>query len=218
LIAPGDRETADTRDVVRITFSFTLSENVRPGRQWVIARCAGVPEQRFPLMIRRPTAAGSSVRGPPRAVVPAPATPEQAAARAWWVGHSAEILANFRNGQCTDWAARKRTDIVERVMEAAFVAMQTGKPFPAIDFTAKNWATLAKLAGLTVASTPVAGAIVVWQPGVEGAAEGSGHVAYVESVTHTSFTTSEMNLGGPYMMGSRTLSKAPVAGRVFIYP
>jgi surface antigen len=87
-----------------------------------------------------------------------------------------------------------------------------------VDFIAKDWAAFARLAGMTVKAVPVAGAIVVWQPGVEGAAGESGHVGYVESVANGRFTTSEENFGAPYQMGSRTLSAAPIRGRLFIYP
>jgi hypothetical protein len=40
----------------------------------------------------------------------------------------------------------------------------------------------------------------------------------VESVGKTTFRVSEENFGKPYRMDVRTLSTAPVSGRVFIYP
>lgn len=226
LIAPGDRQTAITSQADRVTFSFTVSPSAKPGRRWVIAACAGVAPQKFPLTILSPRADSGGIQA---AVVPdaapvqvqplaAPATPEQAAARAWWTDGGSKMLAVFRTGQCTDWASSKRPDIIERIEEAAYVADRLGKPFPDVDFVAKNWATLAKAAGMTISDTPVAGAIVVWQPGVEGASPDSGHVGYVESVGKGTFTTSEENVGAPYVMGHRTLSSAPVGGRVFIEP
>jgi hypothetical protein len=214
LTAPGDQQTAITKNAASVTFSFKVGETVRPGRQWVIARCTGAPAQRFPLVVRAPSHASATLVMPS---LPAAVTPVQRAARAWWAQQGPAILANFRNGQCTDWASQKRPDIVERVEEAAYIAQQTGKPFPHVDFLAKDWATFARLAGMIVSAVPVVGAIVVWQPGVEGAAD-VGHVGYVESVLNGSFTTSEENVGAPYQMGSRTLSTTPVPGRLFIYP
>jgi hypothetical protein len=140
-----------------------------------------------------------------------------AAAKQWWKTSGAKLLAGFRNGQCTDWASRQRPDIVERVMEASLEAKLLRRPFPKVDFVAKNWASLAQLAGLTVRATPVKGAIAVWQPHVQGA-KGSGHVGYVDSVGNGTFTVTEENFGKPYKMTSRTLAAAPLAGRVFIYP
>jgi hypothetical protein len=221
LIAPGDRQTAITREADRVTFEFTLSSGVKPGRRWVVARCAGVAAQKFPLQVLPLAGTSSRPRAASRPLPTTslkPATPEQAAARAWWAGQADQILSVFRNGQCTDWASQKRPDIVERIEEAAHAASLDGTAFPEVDFIAKDWATFARLAGMTVRSTPVAGALVVWQPGVEGAAPEYGHVGYVESVTRGRFTTSEENFGAPYVMGSRTLSTAPVAGRLFIYP
>jgi hypothetical protein len=140
-----------------------------------------------------------------------------AEAKAWWKSQGVTLLTVFRNGQCTDWASRKRPDIVERVEEAAYAAKLLHKPFPKVDFVAKDWAAAATAAGLTVSPTPVKGAIAVWQPGVEGAL-GTGHVGYVESVGKGAFRVSEENFGKPYRMDVRTLSTAPVSGRVFIYP
>lgn len=101
--------------------------------------------------------------------------------------------------------------------ETSLTAKLLHKSFPPVNFVAKNWATLAQQAGLTVRDTPVAGAIVVWQPHVQGA-QGTGHVGYVSAVGNGTFTVREENLGWVYEMTSRTLPAAPVAGRVFIYP
>jgi len=145
----------------------------------------------------------------------------QAAQTEWGQGAGAQFLASFRNGQCTDWAAQKRPDIVESIWAQSIAngVLTPGQP-STIDFTAKNWAALAQAAGLTVKNTPVVGAIAVWQPGVDGGVT-TGHVGYVESVSASgaTFATSEMNdLGVPYRMIYRTLSSAPLAGRTFIYP
>jgi surface antigen len=153
------------------------------------------------------------------AVATAGTTPQQAAAlaRGWWSQHRTTALAYLRNGQCTDWAARKRPDVIERIYEASIEAKLLGRRFPAFDLDAKNWATLARAAGLKVAATPAVGALVVWQPGVEGAGP-PGHVGYVEYVADGVFRESEMNVGAPYVLARRTLSATPVAGRLFILP
>jgi len=145
-----------------------------------------------------------------------PATQAAAQATQWWQANGVKLMTVFRNGQCTDWVSRKRPDVVERVEEASLVAKLLHRPFPKVDFTAKNWAKLAELGGLKVGTTPTVGAIAVWQPGVEGAKK-TGHVGYVESVAGGSFTVSEENFGKAYVVGKRTLPAAPLAGRLFIY-
>lgn len=79
-------------------------------------------------------------------------------------------------GQCTWWAQYKRQDEnLQRMGNAQF------------------WAGGAASRGYRVGSTPVAGATVVFQPGVEGAG-GAGHVAHVEKVYPGGwFLVSEMN-------------------------
>jgi surface antigen len=146
-------------------------------------------------------------------------TPQQAAtiAHQWWAQHRATVATYMRNGQCTDWVWRKRPDIVERIYEASIQAKLLGRPFPRFDLDARYWATLARAAGLRVSTSPVAGAAVVWQPGVEGAGA-PGHVAYVEYVGGGTFRFSEMNAGAPFVLARRSLSTAPVAGRLFILP
>lgn len=144
----------------------------------------------------------------------------QAQAALSWAQDGAAILAGFRGtGQCTDWAAQKRPDVIERVTEANYVDEHFGTPAVELG-NALTWANAAAAAGMTVSSTPVAGALVVWQPGVEGANAGTGHVGYVESVSPdgSTFSTSEMNVGAPFQMGHRTLSSVPVQGRQFIWP
>lgn len=79
-------------------------------------------------------------------------------------------------GQCTWWAAYKRSDE---------------------DFSgfgdAWNWANAAQARGYTVTTTPAANATVVFAPGVEGAS-GLGHVSHVEQVLTDGWVlVSEMN-------------------------
>jgi surface antigen len=82
---------------------------------------------------------------------------------------------------------------------------------------AMNWATNAQVHGIPVGSTPVAGAIAVFQPNQDGA-HGYGHVAYVESVAGSQMTISEMDWGysekEQQQVHIRTL---PWAGVQFIY-
>jgi len=61
--------------------------------------------------------------------------------------------------------------------------------------SAANWAYAAASFGLRTGTTPVAGATVVFAPGVQGASSG-GHAAYVEAVLANGwFIVSEMNFG-----------------------
>jgi surface antigen len=110
--------------------------------------------------------------------------------------------------------------VIERVYEATVVAELFHRLPPPQLGAAQTWAAVAADVGLHVSDTPVAGALVVWQEGVEGANPETGHVGYVESVSPdgATFSTSEMNDGGPHVMGFRTLSATPVAGRSFILP
>jgi surface antigen len=79
-------------------------------------------------------------------------------------------------GQCTWWAQYKRQDENLRRMG-----------------NARYWAAGAAARGYRVGRTPVRGATVVFQPGVEGAG-GAGHVAHVEKVYPGGwFLVSEMN-------------------------
>lgn len=151
-----------------------------------------------------------------------PLMSEEAALKAHerWLAEGAAILAGYRSGQCTDWAAQKRPDVVQRVFEARVVAelMRTALP-PSLG-NAENWASSATAAGMTVSEWPATGALVVWQEGVEGANPGTGHIGYVESLSPdgSTFSDSSMNVGGLYKMGYRTRSSAPVPGRLFIWP
>jgi surface antigen len=71
-------------------------------------------------------------------------------------------------GQCT-WGAK------EKFHQATGV-------YPALYGNAKDWAASARSAGWTVVVDAQAGAIVVFQPGVQGADRTYGHVAWVDSV------------------------------------
>jgi surface antigen len=84
---------------------------------------------------------------------------------------------------------------------------------------AANWANAARARGMAVGSAPVAGAAVVFQPGVQGAG-GGGHVSHVEAVYGNGwFLVSEMNFywnGGGWGRVSFRYAHAG-AGVSFIY-
>jgi surface antigen len=67
-------------------------------------------------------------------------------------------------GQCTWYAFSMRPDLSPHLWGNAY-----------------NWAYSARVSGASVGYTPRAGAIVVFQPGVQGA-WGAGHVGYVLAV------------------------------------
>jgi LysM repeat protein len=109
----------------------------------------------------------------------------------------AHSLNWFPYGQCTWWAANQRPDIGSRVVG-----------------NAAAWAYSARAAGLATGTVPRVGAIVVYQPGAQGAGW-VGHVAYVTSVSGSSFTISEMNFNAWGRVDTRNSWAGP--GVSFIY-
>ena len=100
-------------------------------------------------------------------------------------------------GQCTWWAATRRADI--------------GKPIPGWG-NAATWAGSAASAGYTVDGSPSAGSVVVFQPGVLGAAAYYGHVAMVEEVRKDgSILISESNALGLGVVSTREISASQLA-------
>lgn len=96
------------------------------------------------------------------------------------------LAGGFPAGQCTEWAFKMRPEIV----------VDSTLANPSLhNWNASHWAANAKAAGFAVGTTPQVGAIVVWQPHVDGAG-GPGHVAYVEKVQTGSFYVSEENYAG----------------------
>ncbi|HUY78802.1 MAG TPA: CHAP domain-containing protein [Ktedonobacterales bacterium] len=94
----------------------------------------------------------------------------------WGVTEPANDYYWWAFGQCTWWAQHMRGDENLRHMG-----------------NAQYWAGSAAARGYSVGSTPVVGATVVFQPGVQGAG-GAGHVAHVERVYPDGwFLISEMN-------------------------
>ena len=96
--------------------------------------------------------------------------PQQVAEAAW---------NPFPYGQCTWWAINMRPDLAGSVWGNAW-----------------HWIYEAEWSGVNEGYYPERGAIVVFQPGVEGAGW-YGHVAYVTSVGYNGwFQVSEMNFFG----------------------
>jgi surface antigen len=106
---------------------------------------------------------------------------------------------NFPWGQCTWWAANERPDIGSAVIG-----------------NAASWLYSARAAGLATGTVPRVGAVVVYQPGAQGAAW-TGHVAYVTSVSpdRVHFTISEMNF--PIWGGVTNRTSSTGWGVGFIY-
>jgi hypothetical protein len=129
-----------------------------------------------------------------------------------------ELESMFRNGECTDWAEAKRPDLFERVEVFDFAKVLVGAPRPAREWTAHAWDDNARSIGLPVSSTPTAGAIAVFERGMQGAGRAFGHVAYVEEVYANGLVRiSEMNAaGGRGVATQRILAPGGLAGISFI--
>jgi surface antigen len=112
---------------------------------------------------------------------------------------AATPMNRFYWGQCTWWAANVRPDIGA-----------------AVSGNAANWTGAAQRAGLNTGTVPAQGAIVVYQPGVQGAWY-AGHVARVLAVSpdNATFTVDEMNFPIAGRVTSRTSHVGP--GVTFIY-
>jgi len=146
-------------------------------------------------------------------------TDVQLRARQQWAVQGLAILRTFRNGQCTDLVARMRPDVISLIYQASWAIGFLNATTPIRpDFLARNWARLARAAGLIVSSSSRVGAVVVWQPGIEGADAPTGHVGIVIGISGSRFTTREENVGGTYHYASGSYSTRPLAGRLFILP
>lgn len=173
-------------------------------------------QRRGPLVIahrvhvlqRGPAISRGSVSVHMRAAAPVSRlTPERAQAQAWWTSNANSILAGFHTGasagQCTDYVARRRPDVIESGDVWAYTQYLMGpRDGPVkINWAAKGWVRNAKHDGMSTGNVPRPGAVVVFQPGAYGAAAPDGHVAIVDQVRRDgSFTISEMH--------------APVLGKV----
>ena len=87
----------------------------------------------------------------------------------------------------------------------------TRRAIPTSWGNAGQWLNSAKRAGYTTGSEPAPGAIVVTRE------SWWGHVAYVESVSGSSFTVSEMNYSGWGVVSHRTISANDSVIKGFVY-
>lgn len=173
-----------------------------------------LPDALPPVSIYPPDAtddATAAVQAPTAQILKAPATTQHSQTAAAPIQAVANPPVNIRPaihssgsnyfpwGQCTYWAAQERPDIGSRVIG-----------------NAASWLYSARAAGLATGTVPRAGAVVVYQPGAQGAAW-TGHVAYVTSVSPDGvhFTISEMNF--PYWGRVTSRSSWTGGGVAFIY-
>ena len=142
-------------------------------------------------------------------------------AQADWQQYGAAYLNVFRNGQCTDWAALKRPDIVERGTVQLWADYLAGAGGAIANWNGGFWDDTARAAGLEVGVVPRAGAVVAIDPGTQDIAAATGHIAYVESVDDDggAFTVSEMNAPLPNVVSYRRIPTSAIArgGISFVY-
>jgi surface antigen len=137
----------------------------------------------------------------------------------FWTVNGSALLSLFQNGECTQWAADKRPDVVKSIVVSSVASdLQKGLGEVIPNFDARYWATLAQGAGLPTGQTPKAGSLMVFQPGVMGSGS-AGHIAYVQSVRKRTFTVSEMHAPVLFHVSYETLkrSSARQSGVRFIY-
>jgi hypothetical protein len=139
----------------------------------------------------------------------------------FWTVNQTAIMGLFENGECTDWAAYKRPDVLQAIVVhmvgAELAAGDDNEILSGLD--AQFWASQASAAGMRIGRRPAAGALMVFQPGVLYAGD-EGHIAYVERVERNGkIRISEMNAPNPYEVSYRTLraSAARLPGVEFIY-
>jgi hypothetical protein len=138
----------------------------------------------------------------------------------WSVNQSA-IMGLFQNGECTDWAAYKRPDVLQAIVvhtvDSELAARDNNEILSGLD--AQYWASQASAAGMRIGRKPAARALMVFQPGVLNAGD-QGHIAYVEHVDRNGkIRISEMNAPNLFQVSYRTLpaSAGRNAGVRFIY-
>jgi hypothetical protein len=110
-----------------------------------------------------------------------PPTPDQVeaeqTARQRWTESGSTVLEGFRSGQCTDWAAQRRPDLVERVTEAQTVARLRREEAPPSLADAQEWPESAKAVGYQLSDYPLPGALVVWREGAKVPSPAAGTLA-----------------------------------------
>jgi surface antigen len=137
----------------------------------------------------------------------------------FWTVNGSALLSLFQNGQCTQWAAEKRPDVIKTIVVNTIARdLQQGLGEVIPNFDARYWPSLAQQAGIATGQKPKVGALMVFQPGTLGAGS-AGHIAYVQSVQRHSFTISEMHAPVLFQVTHETLrrSDARQPGVRFIY-
>ena len=207
------------------TVSLRVARPSRPRTRTTRRLVAGPIEA-----IASPAAPGSAVApgsaagplgpaGPPPGV---PMSPEETAAYAeaqtLWAESAGEHDDLWRSGECTDWADRKRPDVAQRVTIAKWTAELLGRATPRVRWSGGYWDETAAAYGLPTGTTPRAGALVTWDPGVGGSGS-SGHIAYVESVGDDFFVVSEMHAPELGVVTERRVAIDTIAdgGVAFVY-
>ena len=173
--------------------------NRAPAGRWSVSVACGVGKQS-----QATTTAFTTVGGPAagRRVTLIAAGTRRAFASPTSAEKGVGLGAAGRNpypaGQCTWWAWMKRPDL-------PWFSGESGN--------AKNWISSAQRAGIPTGTAPIAGAVVVFQPGQDYSGA-YGHVAYVMSVSGNAITISEANFNGKPPGHVRTLS---ASGLHFVY-
>lgn len=245
------RRTATVAGARQVRIGFRVARRARAGTWRLTVACAPLAAQRVHVTVRGGKRAPRTARGlvagairitavaparPARTVAPrrptavatAPAGPQPMSeadalvrAQADWATYGPGYLAVFRNGQCTDWAAQKRPDIVEHATVRLWADHYMGRPDPGISWNGGAWDDMARAARLPVGTEPRAGAVAAFDPGTMGAGAETGHIAYVESVEpgDGTFTVSEMNAPLPWQVTYRTIPIDAIAqgGISFVY-
>jgi surface antigen len=127
------------------------------------------------IATQRATAQNRQVRTIPSARI---------AAAAWWATDGQKVLRGFHNGQCTDWASRKRPDVLKRVFTYAYaVSVRVHHRVTVNNWDAGRWTAHARWAHIPTGHTPERGALMVFQRGeYAGAVVPGSHIAYVENI------------------------------------
>ena len=236
LSAPGGWARVGTRSALTVRFRFRVAPRARRGHYRLAVGC-GRRKTVYRVTVRaahgnarrlvgsriRTHLIGSASEAGPTELPPNPAVLQaHAEAQAEWdTAAESRVLPSFRTGQCTDWTAMKRPDIIERVWvehEArTLLGQEPEHSAYHVDWTAKYWDDNARGAGLAVGARPRRGAVAVFEPGAAGASRRTGHVAYVERVNRDgTVEISEMNgAGGPGRVDLRSVTPQP--GVSFIY-
>ena len=232
--------TAVASDATEIRFSFRVARTPRLRSARVTLACTSAQLQHGVLRVRRGgRATRPLINGAIHAVAirlkrpakpsapPAPAmsawlSPAEASARAIadWAAYGDAYASVFRNGECTDWAQRRRPDIVQSATIRLWAEHLTGAPEAVANWNGGFWDDTARAAGLEVGAIPRVGAVATFDPGTQGVVAATGHVAYVESINPDgSFVVSEMNAPLPYEVSYRTIPAAAIArgGLSFVY-